>query len=52
LLTRLQYVLIIWAGLQWILIVVFVPETYAPVLLRKKAIKLRKETGDDRVCAS
>ena len=26
----------------------FVPETYAPVLLRRKAIKLRKDTGDDR----
>ncbi|PPJ52936.1 hypothetical protein CBER1_11491 [Cercospora berteroae] len=42
------YVLIIWAALQWILIVVFVPETYAPVLLRRKAQKLRKETGDQR----
>ncbi|KAF2211896.1 hypothetical protein CERZMDRAFT_112204 [Cercospora zeae-maydis SCOH1-5] len=42
------YVLIIWAGLQWILIVIFVPETYAPVLLRRKAQKLRKDTGDER----
>lgn len=42
------WVLVIWAGIQWLLIVFFVPETYAPVLLRKKAIKLRKETGDDR----
>jgi hypothetical protein len=25
-----------------------VPETYAPVLLRRKARKLRKETGDER----
>jgi hypothetical protein len=45
----IQYVLIIWGGLQWILILLFVPETYAPVLLRKKAVKLRGETGDDRV---
>ncbi|EME89508.1 uncharacterized protein MYCFIDRAFT_185788 [Pseudocercospora fijiensis CIRAD86] len=42
------YVLIIWAGVQWLLLVVFVPETYAPVLLRRKAIKLRQETGDQR----
>lgn len=42
------YVLIIWAGLQWLSIVLLVPETYHPVLLRRKAIKLRAETGDDR----
>ncbi|KAF7185279.1 Efflux pump atB [Pseudocercospora fuligena] len=42
------YVLIIWAGVQWLLLVTFVPETYAPVLLRRKAIKLRQETGDQR----
>jgi hypothetical protein len=28
------------------LIVAFVPETYHPVLLRNKAIRLRKETGN------
>ncbi|TKA82819.1 hypothetical protein B0A55_01046 [Friedmanniomyces simplex] len=42
------WVLIIWAGVQWTSIFFFVPETYAPVLLRRKAVKLRKETGDDR----
>ncbi|KAK3111392.1 hypothetical protein LTR53_013415, partial [Teratosphaeriaceae sp. CCFEE 6253] len=42
------WVLVIWAGVQWLLILFFVPETYAPVLLRRKAIKLRKETGDTR----
>ena len=30
------------------LIISFVPETYHPVLLRHKAAKLRKETGDER----
>ena len=30
------------------LIVLGVPETYHPVILRHKAEKLRKETGDDR----
>lgn len=43
------WVLLIWAGVQWTLILFFVPETYAPVLLRRKAIKLRQETGDNRV---
>ncbi|KXT04370.1 hypothetical protein AC578_3613 [Pseudocercospora eumusae] len=43
-----RYVLIIWAGVQWLLLVTFVPETYAPVLLRRKAIALRQETGDQR----
>jgi MFS family permease len=42
------YVLIIWAGVQWLLILTLVPETYHPVLLRRKAIKLRAETGDLR----
>ena len=39
--------LVIWAGVQWVLIFFCVPETYAPVLLRRKAVKLRKE-GDER----
>lgn len=42
------WVLVIWAGIEWVLIIAFVPETYAPVLLRRKARILRKETGDDR----
>jgi multidrug resistance protein len=42
------YILLIFAGLEWILIAVFVPETYAPVCLRRKAEKKRKETGDGR----
>jgi MFS family permease len=42
------WLLMIWAGFQLVLITVFVPETYKPVLLRQKAIRLRKETGDDR----
>lgn len=46
---RSFWVLLIWAGVQWVLIFIFVPETYAPVLLRRKAVKLRQETGDDRV---
>ncbi|KAF2679817.1 MFS general substrate transporter [Lentithecium fluviatile CBS 122367] len=40
------YVLTIWSALQLALIVFFVPETYHPVLLRRKAIRLRKETGN------
>ena len=42
------YVLIIWAVFMWISILTLVPETYHPVLLRRKAIKLRAETGDGR----
>ena len=40
------WVLAIWSGVLWLMLLLFVPETYAPVLLRKKAIMLRKETGD------
>lgn len=34
-----------------VLIIVFVPESYQPVLLVKKARRLRKQTGDDRYYA-
>ena len=34
------------------LIALFVPETYTPVLLRRKAIQLRKSTGEERWKAS
>ena len=36
-----------WSGALFVLIA-FVPETYTPVLLRRKAIQLRKSTDDDR----
>ncbi|KAJ6048293.1 hypothetical protein N7499_000819 [Penicillium canescens] len=42
------YVLLIWTGALLVSIIFLVPETYHPVLLRRKAQKLRKETGDDR----
>ncbi|UKZ50174.1 hypothetical protein TrVGV298_004430 [Trichoderma virens] len=42
------YVLLIWAGVMWVAIVLLVPETYHPILLRNKARKMRKDTGDDR----
>ncbi|KAF6819642.1 bicyclomycin resistance [Colletotrichum musicola] len=48
------YVMIIWAFALLVAIVVFVPETYRecappdPIVLRDKARKIRKETGDER----
>jgi len=42
------YVLLIWSGVLYLLLYFFVPETYHPVLLRNKARKIRKETGDER----
>jgi MFS family permease len=42
------YMLLIWSGVNFALILFFVPETYHPVLLRHKARKLRDETGDKR----
>jgi hypothetical protein len=41
----------IWAGVQLALIVLFVPETYQPVVLKKKAGLLRKETGNEKYMA-
>jgi len=42
------YVLLIWTFVIEVAIVSFVPETFHPVLLRKKAKKVRQETGDNR----
>lgn len=42
------YMLLIWSGINLVIITLFVPETYMPVLLRRKARMKRNETGDDR----
>ncbi|KAB8293881.1 hypothetical protein EYC80_009360 [Monilinia laxa] len=42
------YVMIIWSACNLGLIFFLVPETYHPVVLKAKARKIRKETGDDR----
>ena len=42
------YVLLIWSGIMLVAVTLIVPETYAPVVLRNKARKLRAETGDKR----
>ncbi|CAK7271059.1 hypothetical protein SEPCBS57363_004421 [Sporothrix epigloea] len=47
-----HYVLLIWVFCQLVAVFFFVPETYHPVLLRNKARRLRKETGDDRYYAA
>ncbi|KAH9928371.1 MFS general substrate transporter [Fomitopsis serialis] len=44
-------VLLIWQFAMLSLLIVIVPETYEPVLLKAKAVKLRKTSGDDRYWA-
>ena len=39
------FILLIWSFIQWVVVCIFVPETYHPVLLRNKARKMRRETG-------
>ncbi|KAL7269270.1 hypothetical protein RUND412_008077 [Rhizina undulata] len=46
------WVMMIWSGCNFLGLYFFVPETYHPVLLRNRAIKLRSETGDERYRAS
>lgn len=46
------YVLIIWTAVQLVLLVAFVPETYAPKLLKIKAAKLRRESGNQDLHSS
>ena len=44
------YVALIWTGVQFI-VLLMVPETYAPALLKHRAQKLRKRTGNQRIRA-
>lgn len=43
-----EYILAIWVATVTIMAYFFLPELYAPYLLKKKAQRLRKETGDSR----
>ncbi|KAJ3747863.1 major facilitator superfamily domain-containing protein [Lentinula detonsa] len=45
------YTLIIWTFTQTFALFVFIPETYVPVLRKRKAVRLRKSTGDNRYFA-
>ncbi|KAK0478276.1 MFS general substrate transporter [Armillaria novae-zelandiae] len=47
----LFWVLTMFAGVCWILILIMIPETYKPLIRVWKAQRLRKETGDDRYYA-
>jgi len=44
-------VLLIWQFVMIVLLFFLVPETYEPVLLKRKAARVRKETGDDKFWA-
>lgn len=46
------WVLLIWTGVELVLLIIFVPETYQPVLLKWRAAKMRKEKNDDRWTAA
>ncbi|KIP10638.1 hypothetical protein PHLGIDRAFT_22099 [Phlebiopsis gigantea 11061_1 CR5-6] len=45
-------VLIIWTFVTWVLLIAIVPETFVPYILKQKAAKLRKASGDDRFWAA
>ncbi|KAF5644108.1 multidrug resistance [Fusarium sp. NRRL 52700] len=47
----LYWLQLILCGFLFVCLVVLVPETYAPIILEKKAKKLRKQTGDDSYIA-
>ncbi|KAK6087437.1 major facilitator superfamily transporter [Seiridium cupressi] len=42
----LYWIQLILAGIVWVLITFTVPETYAPTILKKRAQKIRKDTGE------
>lgn len=43
----IYYTMLIFNGLLYVVIVFTIPETYAPTILKRRAAKLRKETGDN-----
>lgn len=45
------YVFIIWSAVLLLMVILFVPETYEPINLKRKAQRLRKTTGDDKYYA-
>lgn len=45
------WVCAIFSGVCWLLVVLTLPETYAPVLLKRKAEQLRRQTGSASYCA-
>ena len=42
------YVILIWSAVTLGLLLIFVRETFSPELLRRKAVRMRKETGEQR----
>ncbi|KAJ9608297.1 Synaptic vesicle transporter SVOP [Cladophialophora chaetospira] len=42
----LYWIQLIMSGICWLVLTLTIPETYAPVILDKRAKKLRQETGD------
>lgn len=44
----LYWIQLILSGFAWALITLTVPETYAPILLTRRAKKMRQETGDSK----
>ncbi|KAL0953075.1 hypothetical protein HGRIS_007275 [Hohenbuehelia grisea] len=44
-------ILLIWVFVQWIALCALVPETYVPVILQRKARRIRQATGETRYLA-
>ncbi|KZT01401.1 MFS general substrate transporter [Laetiporus sulphureus 93-53] len=44
-------VLLIWQFVVLLMLILLVPETYEPVLVKRKAARVRKETGDEKYWA-
>ncbi|ODV95280.1 hypothetical protein PACTADRAFT_43126 [Pachysolen tannophilus NRRL Y-2460] len=45
------HVMLIFSGAVLVAVILLVPETYVPVLIKRKAIRLRKETGNEMLYA-
>ncbi|PGH14947.1 hypothetical protein AJ80_05710 [Polytolypa hystricis UAMH7299] len=43
-----EYITLIMSGTAWLVAMLFLPETYLPIIIDWKAKQLRKETGDKR----
>ncbi|KAF9034818.1 MFS general substrate transporter [Panaeolus papilionaceus] len=45
------YIMLMWTFGEWLAILFLIPETYVPLLVTRKAHRMRKKTGDDRYWA-
>lgn len=45
------WIALIYAGLSGLLVLFFLPETYSPIILKRRAAEIRRESGNENIFA-